>query len=76
MDDFFKFKNRRDSGKRNISDLLKHLSFWHNKTDDECIKLASNEYGIDVGEALLNMLKRDFCTSMNNNIIKYLNKSR
>lgn len=54
----------------NISDLLKHLSFWHNKTDDECIKLASNEYGVDAKEALLNMLERDFCTSVINDIIK------
>lgn len=54
----------------NLSDLLKHLSFWHNKTDDECVKLASNEYGVDVEEALLNMLERDFCTSM----IKCLNE--
>lgn len=54
----------------NLSDLLKHLSFWHNKTDDECIKLASNEYGVDAKEALLNMLERDFCTTVINDIIK------
>jgi hypothetical protein len=27
----------------NISKWLKHLSFWHNKSDDECIELATNE---------------------------------
>lgn len=55
--------------------LLKHLSFWHNKTDDECISLATNEKGIDAEQALLNMLERDFCTSLNNNIIEELNKN-
>jgi hypothetical protein len=54
--------------------LLKHLSFWHNKTDDECIALATNENGLDAEQALLNMLERDFCTSLNNNIIEDLKK--
>ena len=56
----------------NIRKLLKHLSFWHNKSDDECIELATNEYGIDAEEALLNMLERDFCTSVNNHIVEDL----
>ena len=56
----------------NIRKLLKHLSFWHNKSDDECIELATNEYGIDAEEALLNMLERDFCTSINNHIAEDL----
>lgn len=29
------------------NNLLKHLSYWHNKTDDECIALATNENGLD-----------------------------
>ena len=52
--------------------LSEHLSFWHNKTDDECITLATNEYVVDVEQALLNILERDFCTAMNNNIIEEL----
>jgi hypothetical protein len=56
------------------NDLLKHLSFWHNKTDDECIELATNEFGVDAQEALMNMLERDFCTEANNNIIEDLKK--
>jgi hypothetical protein len=51
------------------NDLLKHLSFWHNKTDDECIKLATNENGVDAEQALLNMLERDLCTDINNEVI-------
>ena len=54
--------------------LLKHLSFWHNKTDDECIALATNEYGVDAEQALLNIVERDFCTDMNNNIVEDLKK--
>jgi len=55
--------------------LLKHLSYWHNKTDDECIKLATNEYGVDVEQALLNILERDFCESVNNTMVKNLYKN-
>ena len=52
--------------------FLEHLSFWHNKTDDECIALATNEYGVDAEQALLNILERDFCTDINNNVIEEL----
>ena len=51
---------------------LKHLSFWHNKSDDECIELATNEYGVDAEQALMNILERDFCTSINNNAVEEL----
>jgi len=53
-------------------DLLRHLSFWHNKTDDECIKLATNEKGVDAEQALINVLERDFCTSINNDVVDNL----
>ena len=56
------------------SELLKHLSFWHNKTDDECIEMAMGEYGVDAEQALLNILERDFCTSLNNNVVEELKK--
>jgi len=56
------------------NDLLKHLSFWHNKTDDECIEMAMGEYGVDAEQALMNMLERDFCTQMNNNVVEKLKK--
>ena len=54
--------------------LIEMSSFWHNKTDDECIKLATNENGLDAEEALLNMFERDFWTQTNNNIINELTK--
>ena len=54
--------------------FLKHLSFWHNKTDDECIELATNENGVDAEQALMNMLERDFCTQLNNDVLEDLKK--
>lgn len=66
-----------NEGKRTIiindvKSFLEHLSFWHNKSDDECIALATNEYGLDAEQALTNMLERDFVTEMNNNVIEEL----
>jgi len=57
-----------------IKSFLEHLSFWHNKSDDECIELATNEYGLDAEQALMNMLERDFVTEMNKNIVEELTK--
>lgn len=54
------------------NNLLKHLTFWHNKSDDECIEFATNDNGLDSEQALLNMLERDLCTDINNELIKYL----
>ena len=54
------------------NDLLKHLSFWHNKTDDECVELATNDNGLDAEQALMNMLERDFCTDINNKVVEAL----
>ena len=62
--------------KIDLGQLLKHLSFWHNKSDDECIELATNEYGIDAEQALMNMLERDFCTSINNHVVETLNQNK
>ena len=58
--------------KIDLGQWLKHLSFWHNKSDDECIELATNEYGVDAVEALKNILERDFCTSINNHVVEEL----
>lgn len=54
------------------SELSKHLSFWDNKTDEECIEIATNVNGVDAEQALTNMLERDFCTEMNNSIVEGL----
>ena len=60
----------------NLSKWLKHLSFWHNKSDDECIEMATNEYGVNAEEALKNILERDFCTSINNHVVEDLLKPK
>ena len=54
------------------NDLVKHLTFQHNKTDDECVEMATGEFGVDAEQALLNILERDFCTDINNNVIEKL----
>jgi hypothetical protein len=58
--------------------LIEMSLFWHNKTDDECIKMATKEgsHGsdIDAEEALINMFERDFWTQTNTNIINELTK--
>ena len=55
--------------------FLGHLSFWHNKTDDECTELAKDVNGnLDAKQALENMYERDLCTSINNNIVERLIK--
>ena len=59
-----------------LGEFLKHLSFWHNKTDEECVEMTTSECGgIDAEQALLNMLERDFCTAINNNAVKELMKT-
>ena len=58
----------------NGKSLLEHATFWNNKSDEECIQLASNEFGVDTERASLNMLERDFCTDFNNELIKSLLK--
>lgn len=55
-----------------VNDLLKHLTFWNKKTDDECIEMVTSETGVDSEQALKNILERDFCTEINKNIIEEL----
>jgi hypothetical protein len=53
-----------------LDNVLNHLSFWHNKTDDECIELAKDKDGnLDAERALSNMIERDLCTEINNEVI-------
>jgi len=52
--------------------ITKNLLFWHNKPDEECIELATDEVGVDSEKALMNMLERDFCTEFNNTFIDML----
>lgn len=57
----------------NESDLLKELSYWHHKTDDECIALATSEDGtIDYQQAMMNKMIRNRCVDINNKILESL----
>jgi hypothetical protein len=56
----------------NPNDLLKELTFWYNKSDEECIEMATNEYGIDAEQALINMFNRTHMTEASNNLLKSL----
>lgn len=52
--------------------FLRHLTFWYDKTDDECIEMATNEYGVDAEQALTNIVERDFCISASDEIVSGL----
>jgi len=60
--------------KSNDDTFLKHLTFWTNKTDEECIEMATNENGLDAEQALTNMVERDFCTSISESMVEELRK--
>lgn len=52
--------------------FLRHLTFWYDKTDDECIEMATNEHGVDSEQPLLNIVDRDFCISTSDEIVSEL----
>ena len=60
--------------KSNDDTFLKHLTFWTNKTDEECIEMATNENVLNVEQALSNMVERDFCTSISESMVEKLRK--
>lgn len=55
--------------------LLKHMMFWGDKTDDDCIALATNENGLDAEQALLNIVERDFAVEFNKEVIEELKQT-
>jgi hypothetical protein len=54
------------------SDLLKHMMFWGEKTDDDCIEMATVEDKLDAEQALTNMIERDFAIEFNTGVIEGL----
>lgn len=57
-----------------MNDFLKHIADWRDKSDEQCIQLATNECGVDAEQALMNILERDFCISLCNNIVEEIRK--
>jgi hypothetical protein len=56
------------------NDLLKHMMFWGEKTDDDCITLATTEGKLDTEQALSNIIERDFAVEFNKEVVKGLQK--
>jgi hypothetical protein len=54
------------------NDLLKHMMFWSEKTDDECVEMATTEGKLDAEQALSNMIEKDFAVSFNKEVIEGL----
>ena len=54
------------------SDLLKHMMFWGEKTDDDCIEMATIDGKLDAEQALTNMIERDFAIEFNKEVIEGL----
>jgi hypothetical protein len=54
------------------NDLLKNMMFWSEKTDDDCVEMATVEGKLDAEQALINMMERDFALEFNKEVIKGL----
>jgi hypothetical protein len=52
--------------------LLKHMMFWGEKTDDECIALATTEGKLDAEQALSNIIERDFAVEFSKEVVEGL----
>lgn len=53
-------------------DLLKHMMFWGEKTDEDCVKMATNEGKLNAEQALINILERDFAVEFNKEVVEGL----
>jgi|LakMenE01Jun11ns_1017448.scaffolds.fasta_scaffold7684048_2 hypothetical protein len=58
--------------KINEKDLLKHMMFWSEKTDDDCIEMATTNGKLDAEQALMNMVERDLALEFNNEVVEGL----
>ena len=54
------------------NDLLKHMMFWGEKTDDECIALATTNGTLDAEQALSNIVERDFAVEFSKEVVEGL----
>jgi hypothetical protein len=52
--------------------LLRNMMFWSEKTDDDCIEMATTDGKLDAEQALINMIERDFAVDFNKEAIKGL----
>lgn len=54
------------------NDLLKHMMFWGEKTDNDCIEMAITEGNLDTQQTLSNIIERDFAVEFNKEVVKGL----
>ena len=52
--------------------LLQNMMFWSEKTDDDCIEMATTDGKLDAEQALTNMIERDFAIEFNTEVIEGL----
>jgi hypothetical protein len=52
--------------------LLKNMMFWSEKTDDDCIEMATTNGKLDAEQALMNMVERDLALEFNNEVVEGL----
>ena len=52
--------------------LLRNMMFWGEKTDDDCIEMATTNGKLDAEQALINMIERDFALEFNKEVIEGL----
>ncbi len=54
--------------------LLRNMMFWGEKTDDDCVEMATVEGKLDAEQALTLTLERDFCKGVIDNVISKLSE--
>jgi hypothetical protein len=52
--------------------LLQNMLFWSEKTDGDCIEMATTDGKLDAEQALTNMIERDFAIEFNTEVIEGL----
>ena len=52
--------------------LLQNMLFWSEKTDEDCIEMATTDGKLDAEQALTNMIERDFAIEFNTEVIEGL----
>lgn len=52
--------------------LLQNMMFWSEKTDENCIEMATTDGKLDAEQALTNMVERDFAIEFNKEVIEEL----
>jgi hypothetical protein len=52
--------------------LLRNMMFWSEKTDDDCIEMATTDGKLDAEQALINMIERDNAIDFNKEVVEGL----